>query len=416
MKKPQSQTLANSRRSAAPASGRNLGAPAARPTQTTHAPTSTPRVALVHDYLREYGGAERVVEALHQLFPDAPLYTAFVDQQAMGIHWAKFAEWDIRESWITKIPGYRAVYSPLRIWADRYFSAFDLSGYDLVISSSNAYLAKAVEVPNGVHICYCHTPPRALYGYATMSNWKKNPLTRIVGTLINHYLRVVDYHIAQKVDYFIANSQETARRIKKFYRRESEVIWPPVAVQPASADQLIPLVQREYYLYVNRLALAKHPDLAVQAATALNLPLKVVGVGPMLKQLREQAGPTVEFLGAVDDAALHTLYAGAKALLYPVEDEDFGIVPVEAMSYGLPVIAHRSGGPMETVVDGTTGILFDELTATGLQLAIQDAQAQDFSEKKIAQHAQSFSQAAFLKRLQQYIELIDPNLAKLTQK
>ncbi len=357
------------------------------------------KVALVHDYLREYGGAERVLEALHEIYPDAPVFTAFVDQKQLGLHWQRFADWDIRTTWLTKIPGYKLLFSPLRIWAPNYFRALDLSEFDLVISSSNAYFAKAVRVPNGKHVCYCHTPARSLYGYATMSNWKANPVTRVFGTLINHYLRVVDYYVAQKVGFFIANSQETARRITKFYRRESTIVYPPVHVPTKSPAK----TKRSYYLYVNRLALAKHPELAVQVCTEHNLTLKVVGSGKMLQGLQAMAGPTVEFCGAVSDEELNQLYAGAKALLYPVEDEDFGIVPVEAMAHGVPVVAHDSGGPRETIVQGKTGVLFTQLSAAGLWQAVQEAENIRFSPQALHKHAQQFSLAAFKKNITKYI-------------
>lgn len=359
------------------------------------------KVALVHDFLREYGGGERVVEALHELFHNAPLYTAFVDKKALGIHWQRFAKWDIRESWITRIPFYKKLYSPLRIWSPNYFEAFDLSQYDLVISSSNAYMAKAVKVrPDAIHFCYCHTPPRSLYGYTTMSDWQSNPFISMVGQLINHYLRIIDFKVAQRVTHFIANSAETAMRIKKFYRREATVIFPPVNV----LEKLPASKNGEYYLYVNRLALAKHPELAVQACTQLQVPLKVVGSGKMLPKLKEIAGPSVEFLGAVDDEKLQELYLGAKALLYPVEDEDFGMVPVEAMGYGLPVIAHQSGGPRETIVEEKTGIFFQELSVAGLVEAMLLAQNYKWDRQKIHQHAQTFDVGSFNQKLLDFID------------
>jgi len=357
------------------------------------------KIALVHDYLREYGGAERVLEALHELYPQAPVFTAFVDRARLGIHWQRFATWDIRTTWLTKIPGYKLLYSPLRIWAPNYFKALDLSAYDVVISSSNAYFAKAVRVPHGKHICYCHTPARSLYGYTTTNHWQANPLTRVCGGLINHYLRVVDYYVAQDVDFFIANSRETARRIEKFYRRDSTIIYPPVHVpnQPPSTNK------RSYYLYVNRLALAKHPELAVQVCTEQKLSLKVVGEGSMLAGLRALAGPTIEFCRAVSDGELNQLYAGAKALLYPVEDEDFGIVPVEAMAHGVPVIAHDSGGPRETIISGKTGVLFAELSAAGLWQAMQRGEKTHFLPEELYRQSQRFSLAQFNTRIQAFV-------------
>lgn len=379
---------------------------------------SSLKIALVHDYLRDYGGAERVLEALHELYPEAPVYTAFIDRTALGSNWDRFKTWDLRETWLGRIPGFKfkKLFSPLRFLAPKAFADLDLSNYEVVISSSNAYFAKAVHVPNGRHLCYCHTPPRALYGYTAMSDWKKHPLIRIGGEIINHYLRVRDFQIAQKVDVFIANSHETARRIQKFYRRESFVIYPPVGfpkLEQKKSATTVNFGKKEYFLSVNRLALAKHPEIAVAACLTLDLPLKVVGDGPMLIALKNQvsewqmAHPNsavrVEFLGAVVDAELQTLYAEAKALLYPVEDEDFGMVPVEAMLAGTPVIAHNSGGPRETVLPGLSGVLFDELSTTGLIAAIQDFSQQTFSTSKISQQAAKFSKAAFMKAIPQLV-------------
>ena len=360
------------------------------------------KVALVHDYLAEYGGAERVLEALHQIFPDAPVYTAFVDSNRLGKQWQKFASWDIRTSWLTRIPFHKRLFSPLRIFAPSFFRSLDLSSFDLVISSTNAYFAKAVKVSDRVHFCYCHTPSRSLWGYSTMTDWQNNPFTKFFGTLINHYLRVEDVKIARSnVDYFIANSRETQRRIKKFYKLPSTVIYPPVDIpmQPPPPNR-----SRTYFLYVNRLAMAKHPELAVRVCTKLGLPLKVVGSGKMLSGLRDIAGPTVEFLGHVSDTDLSQLYRGAIALLYPVEDEDFGIVPVEAMAHGTPVIAHASGGPLESVIDSKTGVLFTDLSLAGLEKAVAKFILGRFNPTFLYHHAKKFSQEEFVQKLTSFIE------------
>lgn len=366
------------------------------------------KVALIHDFLREYGGAERVVEALHELYPEAPLYVAFADSKAMGIHWQRFANWDIRQTWLSRVPLIHKIFSPLRILAPAAFRSLDLSEYDVVISSSNAYFAKAVHVQHPApHICYCHTPPRSLYGYSTMTDWEKNKVTKIFGTIINHICRVMDVRMADGVDVFIANSEEVKRRIAKYYRRDSVVIHPPVNVP----EELPKKSGDGYFLYVNRLAFAKHPELAVEVATKLKLPLKVVGSGKILPELQAMAGNTVEFLGSVEDEQLHQLYSGARALLYPVEDEDFGIVPVEAMGYGVPVIAHRSGGPKETIVDGQTGVFFDELNAAGLEAAVEQflRTEKSFDAKRIHAHAKTFAKAHFEEHIE---KLVNSTLAK----
>ena len=374
------------------------------------------KIAIVHDYLREYGGAERVLQQLHQLFPQAPVYVAFADPSSLGQHWPKFADWKIGQTLISRIPGYRQLFSPLRILAPSAFSQLDLSEFDLVISSANAYFAKAVKVPNGIHVCYCHTPPRALYGYTTLSDWKKNKVIGVLGSVLNHFLRMVDFDVAQKVDFFIANSAETASRITKFYRRQSKVIFPPVqsATEILGVDKFNQLRTEktenptDFYLFVNRLALAKHPELAVAACLKLKRKLVVAGVGPMQSQLRSMvkdagAEHLVTFLGAVDDRQLFELYATATALIYPVEDEDFGMIPVEALSAGLPVIAHNSGGPKETIKAGLNGVLFSDLTESGLVAALQSFNPRKFKSDIIQRTASEFSAQKFSQNLVTYL-------------
>jgi glycosyltransferase involved in cell wall biosynthesis len=362
-------------------------------------PITQPRVALVHDYLREYGGAERVLEALHEMYPQAPVYVAFYDKEALGIHASRFSDWDIRETWISKLPFYKQLFSPYRVFAKAAFESLDLSNFDLVISSSNAYMAKAVKVKEGAHYCYCHTPPRSLYGYTTMTDWKKNVFIKMIGHIINHFMRMMDFTVAQRVDHFIANSAETQSRIKKFYRRESLIVYPPVNL---SAHFTVKK-DKGYYLYVGRLAKSKNVDLAIAACTALNVPLKLVGSGKGLEHLKSIAGPSVEFLGAVTDEELNTLYAGAKAFLFPAEDEDFGIVPIEAMGHGVPVIAHRSGGPTETIIENKTGVFFDDLTVESLCEAIMKVQKMTFDKKSIRKQAEKFSKTIFQQKIKEIV-------------
>lgn len=359
------------------------------------------RVAIVHDYLREYGGAERVVESLHGLFPNAPLYTAFVDPTSLGTHWHRFKDFKIIESIAARIPFIHSLFSPLRVFSAYFFESFDFSEFDVVITSTNMYMAKAIiTTPKTFHICYCHTPPRSLYGYATQTNWKKNPFIRIVGELINYQMRRVDFLTAQRPDIMVANSKETQARILKFYKRDSVVMYPPVALKAVAASTKT----RTYYLYVNRLAYAKNPELVVRMATTHSLPLKIVGTGAMESTLKQIAGPTVEFLGAVQDEALAALYADAIAVLYPVKDEDFGIVPVESMLSGTPVIAHNSGGPKETVLPNTTGILFDDLSENGLWEAVERCKSISWDSEKIKKHAAQFSDDKFKKNMLKLIE------------
>jgi glycosyltransferase involved in cell wall biosynthesis len=363
------------------------------------------KIALVHDYLREYGGAERVLETLHEIYPDAPLFTSFVDFRALGQHAERFKTWDIRTSWVQQNWFVKKFHSPLRFLAPKIWSSFDLSGFDVVLSSSGWFMCRGVTVKKpAVHICYIHHPPRNLYGYATGSTLQKYPLVRIYAALINHYLRKYDFQTAQKVDYFIANSKETARRVEKFYRRESTVIYPPIT-QAISDTKSSVSKKKTYYLSVGRLSWAKRVDVIIEACNRLKLPLKIVGTGREEDALRKIAGPTIEFVGAVSDAELTALYAGAKALLFCALDEDFGMVPVEAMSHGTPVIALAQGGVTETVLEGKTGMLFTEPTAESLGKAIAKLEAanRDWSSA-CKTHAKTFSKSAFITAIQSFVQ------------
>ena len=219
-------------------------------------------------------------------------------------------------------------------------------------------------------------------------------------------MRFVDFKTAQQVGVFIANSQETQNRIKKFYHRQSQVIYPPVKMVELAKDYLAEqstFKKQGYYLYVNRLAFAKHPEIAVEAATDLNLPLKVVGEGDMLAKLKKIAGQSIEFLGNVDDQTLAELYRGAKALIYPVEDEDFGMVPIEAMAWGTPVLAHYSGGPKETIKNAKTGLFFNDLSVEALKQAIFDLEKMDFNAREIHHSSLPYSPAAFRKKIKELV-------------
>ncbi len=375
------------------------------------------KVALVHDFLKEYGGAERVVETLHEIYPDAPIYTAFVDYEGLGPHAERIRHWLIKTTWAQSIPFISKLYSPLRFLAPFFFRSLDLSDYDVIISSTNAYYAKGIVTrPRQIHICYCHTPPRSLYGYKTAMDWKKNWLVRVYGTIINHFLRIYDFKAAQHVDYFIANSKEVQRRIEKFYRRDSTVIYPPVELidgrslinhQHSTFKNLSStfhhLPSKGYYLYVGKLAFAKHVDLAIAAANKLKIPLKIVGKGAEEVKLRSIAGPTVEFLGEVSDEQLYKLYAQCRAVIFPAEDEDFGIVPVEAIAAGVPVIAHRSGGVIETVIDQKTGVFFPELTVESLIDAIKKLSNLEIKKADCIKQAQKFSKDRFMKEIKVFV-------------
>lgn len=379
------------------------------------------KIALVHDYLREYGGAERVLEVLHEIWPEAPIRTLIYLTEFLGPHRERVEKWDIRPLISSRIPFLSKITSILRFIAPILFARMDLSAYDLVIvSATGAYAPNLVKTKPGAHFCYCHTPPRYLYGLPTAREWTKHWWIRIPAELANHFLRLVDFKSAQKVDFFIANSENTAQRIEKFYRREAKVIYPPVdtLVSPKhlpGAPQAQHHLEGEnpYFLTGGRLARAKRIDLAVKACTKLGLPLKVFGrmFAGYGEELKKMAGETVEFLGEVSDEELANLYAGCRAFIFPAEEEDFGIVPVEAMSFGKPVIALRSGGVVESVVEGKTGIFFNKPSVESLIGTLQRFNDLNhlIKPEDCRRQAKKFSKERFKREMK---EFVSQNLTK----
>lgn len=361
------------------------------------------KVALAHDYLREYGGAERVLEAIHEIFPEAPVYVASYNPAGLGPHQNTIKNWTIKTSWLQYVPFSNRLVSPFRIFSRQLFESFDLREYDLVISSCNMYSAKAVKVkPGAVHISYIHTPPRALYGFATSFNYKKHWWTRIGGEILNHIMRIDDYEISQRPTVLVANSKNVAERIKKFYRREATVIYPPVNIDTYNAARVVG--EGGYFLSVSRLVKGKGVDIIVKACSELKLPLKVVSSGPELEYLQSIAGKSVQFLGAVDDEELMKLYANAGALIVASEDEDFGIVPIESMAAGTPVIAVKRGGFKETVVAGKTGEFFNEATPESLMEVLKSFDHTRYMVEDCQKQAAKFSQERFRKEILNLVE------------
>ena len=368
------------------------------------------KVALVHDYLKEYGGAERVLGALHDIFPDAPVYTSFIDWKALGPHQNKLQKWDIKTSWMDKIYPIKKLHSPLRFLAPLVWKSFDFKGFDVVISSSGWFMCKGVSVPeNTTHICYLHHPPRHLYGYTTAVEWKKYLLVRIYAAVVNHFLRIYDFNTSQKVDYFIVNSKETQKRCEKFYRRSSAVIYPPVDTgftDPKKKEK------GDYYLSVSRLARAKNVDFAIKACIKLGKSLKIVGKGRDEEYLKRaaQGVKNIEFLGEVSDEELEKVYNKATALIFPSVDEEFGIVSVEAQARGIPVVGLRSGGIPETLIDGKTGILFDDLTVESLTKAIEKLEKAHIQSEDCVKNAKRFSNERFEKEITRFVNSMRKDL------
>ncbi|MBI5045350.1 MAG: glycosyltransferase [Candidatus Levybacteria bacterium] len=361
------------------------------------------KIALVHDYIKEYGGAERVLEALHDAFPKADVYTSVYLPSYLGPHRERFASWNIKTSFLQYIPFKAKLISPFRLLSPIVFSSFDFSSYDVIITSATgAYFPNTLKKGKAKLFCYCHTPPRYLYGYATAREWKKNSFLKILGEFANHILRIVDFNASKNVDVYIANSEEVKGRIQKFYRKEAVVIYPPVQIANRKS-QMAHGEKRAFFLTGGRLARAKHIDLIVKACKELKLPLKVfgkafAGYGEELQEIAK-GQERIEFVGEVTDEEKLSLMSGAKAFLFASEDEDFGITPVEAMGQGAPVIAYNSGGVKETVVDGKTGLFFDELNVESLKKAINRLQRIKIDEKGCQKRAKEFDKALFLKKI-----------------
>ena len=353
------------------------------------------RVAIVHDYLNQYGGAERVLEALHELYPHAPVYTSIYDAEAMP---AAYRSWDIRTSWMQRLPNWRRNfrnYFALFPWA---FESFDLSDYDLVLSSSSAYAKGVIPRQDAVHVCYCHTPMR--FGWRTadyvgregITGWKLGLLSTALTPL-----RGWDVTTSARVDAFVANSRVVAQRIQRYYRRSAHVISPPVDLAP-----YVPCEPEDFYLTGGRLVPYKRIDIAVRACTAMRLPLVVFGSGRGRTELEAIAGPTVKFVGRVDDAQLGELYRRCRAYI-TAGDEDAGIQPVEAMGYGRPVIGYAAGGVLETVIEGVTGRFFDEQTPAALAVALAQSRQDAWDAGFIRKHAEQFSREHFMRHMAEAI-------------
>ncbi len=380
------------------------------------------KIALVHDYIKEYGGAERVLEALHNRYPDAPIYTLVYAPQFLGPHENRFRDWDIRPSFLQQIPYCYKLISVFRLIAPLVFRMFNFSEYDVIlVSSTGAYSPNILDKKQAKLLCYCHTPPRYLYGYATAREASHNPFIKVGVAIMTHILRLVDFKAAQHVDQFIANSENIKKRIEKFYRRDAVVVYPPVEIPTSflrKQESWIPDQVRDdnrkvgnedtnYFLCGGRIARPKHIDLIVKACSELGVSLKVFGksfAGYGDEILRNtQDNKNIEFLGEVSDAEKLRLMQGAKAFIFAAEDDDFGIVPVEAMGVGTPVIAYRSGGVQETVIDKKTGLFFDELTIESLIEAIKKFEKIHFDPKVCQKQAEKFGRKNFEEKMRDIV-------------
>ncbi len=364
------------------------------------------KVALVHDYIKEYGGAERVLEALHEMFPTAPIYTLVYAPKFLGPHRKRVEKWNIKTSFLQYIPFSHKFLGVYRLLAPGTFSLMDLSQYDVVIVSAAGTYTSPNFVKIGENtklITYYHTPPRYLYGYATAGGWDRiwwKKILKHFSVIPLHILRILDFKAAQLPHIVLANSEEVRKRIKHFYKRDAIVINPPVDVTPPKNMKKVS--KQDYFLTGGRLARAKHNEIPILACTELGIKLKVFGkdFSGYMEELKQIAGNTIEFVGEVSDEQRWKIMSEARAFLYASEDEDFGIIPVESMAAGTPVIAHKSGGVQETVIDGKTGVFYKELSVEGMKKAITSFEKLTFSSLECRKRAEHFKKERFVSQIQ----------------
>ncbi len=364
------------------------------------------KIALVHDYIKEFGGAERVLRVLADMYPTAPIYTAFrVRGSSCDLEFEDRKIIESKWGWLIKQANF---HSPLRFLAPLIWGSIDLSSYDLVITSCSSYFARGFKVgPKTSVVAYCHTPPRFLYGYETSINLMKYWIVRVYAVVVNHFLRIFDSWSSQMVDIWMVNSKNVQSRVMKYYRRESVVVYPPVQV-----DELIKVSKEtekeDYFLIVSRIVGAKGLEEAAKAAQRQGFSLKIVGeaVGfsRIEKSLKRIKG--VELLGRVDDESLRKIYAKARGFIALAKEEDFGITVVEAMAAGTPVIAYDGGGFRESVIDGETGILIKGTDEKTIEKAMRRFNKIKWDRKKIVENAKRFSRDEFVKNVTRVLDKI----------
>lgn len=353
------------------------------------------KVALVHDSITQMGGAERVLQALHKVYPDAPVFTLVFDKQLAE----NFEDWTIVSSPLQFVynifPKFKWLL-PLIPWALR---QFNFSGFNVVISSSSVFAKNVVVPKNVLHINYCHTPARFLW--TERDSYVNEEVPAILRPFAKWYLgrlRKWDYAGAQRVDFFMANSENVKNRVKKFYNRDSEVLYPNIDL-----EYFHPTVPKEdYYLIAGRLQAHKRNDLVIRAFNNTPRRLHVVGTGRALNHLKEIAADNIEFFGKVDDKILRDQYSGAKGYIFP-QEEDFGLMPIEAMACGTPVIAYGKGGACETVVENKTGVFFREHSVQSLKAALVDFENTHFFAEDLFEQAEKFSFTQFSENLQRIV-------------
>lgn len=364
------------------------------------------KIALVHDYIKEYGGAERVLRVLADMYPRAPIYTAFRIKGSTCDR--QFSDKRIIESKLSFILKVWNLYSPLRFLTPAVWGSFDLSGYDVVIASSSWYITRGFKTgPKTKVVCYCHTPPRWLYGYETSVGFTKYKLVKAYALVVGHFMRIYDFKSSRKVNLWIANSENVRKRIKKFYRVNSRIIHPPVEVEKIKKATKN-LKKENYFLIVSRLVGAKGIEEAVLAFKNSGYELKIVGeshgFSKVNESLKKISGDNISFLGRVNDRDLYELYGEAKGFIALARDEDFGMTVVEAQAAGTPVIAFNGGGFKESVIDGVTGILINDTDKKTIDKAVNKLCAKRWNKAVLRGNADKFSRENFERKIKNVVK------------
>lgn len=356
------------------------------------------KIALVHDYLVQYGGAERVLEAFTEIFPKAPIYTMVYDKKLMK---GAFSDKKIHTSFLQKIPFIGSHHRLFPLLMPIAIEQFDLADYDIVLSDSNSYAKGVITMPHTLHITYCHTPMRYAWDdcHKYLREFKYSNLTKKLVPFAMNYIRLWDKISADRPDKYIANSKFVASRIKKYYNKEAVIINPPVNTKKFFISDNI----EDYYLMVGRALPYKRFDIVIQAFNELKLPLKIIGKGPEMNKLKKYAKKNISFLGHLSDKEMSGYYSKCQAFVFPSE-EDFGIAPLEAMASGRPVIAFRGGGALETVVENETGVFFTEQTSQSVMKAVKNFNSDRFDSEEIRRRALNFDKKMFKEKIKEFIE------------
>lgn len=364
------------------------------------------KVALVYDRVNKWGGAERVLLTLHELFPKAPLYTSVYNSKTAP--WAKVFP-KVIPSFLQKIPYASDRHEHFPYLMPLAFETFEFSEYDLVISVTSEAAKGVITKPGTVHICYCLTPTRYLWSHYDFyfknppDSFKVYPLFKLISKPLVRYMKRWDLIAAQRPDIYVAISNAVQTRIKKYYGRDSYIIYPPTDIEEFKLKKGEKVEKDNFYLYVSRLIPYKRADLAIEAFNELKLPLVIVGIGSEEKRFKAIAGENIKFVGELTDIQLARYYQKALALIFP-QEEDFGLVPIEAQAAGTPVIAYKAGGTLDTVIAGKTGVFFEKQDKDSLIFAVKKFEKMKFNNNNLRDNAKKYSKENFKKAIKEIVE------------